>query len=82
MEAEALAVRIQSIQSARSARMCEPGTGCDRVCYLRDDPIGDAEEDELCLADVELPARGASRDALAQAGGNRLADAARADHAC
>ena len=69
VEGEAASVRIERGQRCAAAHVRHPGSGRDRRGDLRDDPVGDAEEDELrfALAERYAPLGEAPRDGTAHA---------------
>ena len=76
VEAEAALVRLERGERRRAAHVRDPRARRDRRRDLRDRAVGDAEEDELRVVGAEV------EPALAQARGDRRADASRADHVC
>jgi hypothetical protein len=73
VEAEAAAVRVERGQRGGAADVPDPGAGRDAARDLGDRSVGHADQHELrgVLAQPHAP--------LAQAGGNRRADASSAD---
>ena len=72
----------ECLEPAGAARVRDPGARRDRRGDLRDRAVGDAEEDELGVAALEVAARDLGRNPLAEACGHRLADASSADDTC
>jgi hypothetical protein len=82
MEAEPPVVSAQIRDGRRAARVRDPGASRDLLRDVRDLAVRDAEQDEVGVAAVEVAARDAGRDPLAEAGGQSFADASSADYTC
>ena len=82
VKTEAQLVRRQHFQLLCAARVRDPRADRDRRGRLLDPAVGNAEDDEIGVAAVEIATRGTGRDPLAEARGHRFADASSADDAC